>query len=114
VVTYPYYQGKLNCPLLQRLPNHDPAADTAVKVLSHELSEAASDPYEDGWYSGKDSGTGEMGDKCEGYAVAGGFLNSKYLGIDLKTKGNVIWNGHAYAIQPEYDNFRHGCVLAGL
>jgi len=113
VVTYPYYQGKLNCPLLPQLPNHDPAADTAAKVLSHELSEAVSDPYQDGWYSGKSPDDGEMGDKCEGYSVPGGFLDARYLDIDPKTKGNVTWNGHTYAIQPEYDNFRHGCTWGG-
>lgn len=32
-------------------PNNDPPADAMLSVLAHELSEAASDPDLDGWYT---------------------------------------------------------------
>ena len=80
-------------------PNQDIDADNMVDVISHEFSEAVSDPYVDGWTGNG----GEMADKCP----------SPPDTIDSQTHGTVTWYGHTYLIQEEYDNLRHGCVLEG-
>ncbi|HEX3642159.1 MAG TPA: hypothetical protein VHV10_12785 [Ktedonobacteraceae bacterium] len=100
--SYPSYQGQDQCVVVPQSPNHDHIADIATGIVSHELMEAVSDPYPgSGWDSS--GGTGEMADKCPLPPST----------IDPKTNGNVTWNGHSYAIQEEYDNYRHGCVLEG-
>lgn len=46
----------------------------------------------------------EIGDECSSYVIIG-----KHAYFD---PSNVILNGKPYAIQPEYDNFRHACTTA--
>jgi hypothetical protein len=71
-----------------------------ISTISHELSETVVDPYVDGWTGNG----GEMSDKC---------VDHVSFNIDPRTHGNVTWHGHTYALQQEYSNFRHGCVLEG-
>lgn len=104
VIPYPSYQGREQCADSSQSPNGDHVSDIAIDSLSHELLEAVTSPYLDGWYTNKDDDAEEMADKCQFISAAS---------IDPSTKGNVTWNGHSYAIQEEYDNRRHGCVLAG-
>lgn len=114
-VTYPFdTKGKQVCTDVPHSPNHDPAADVAVDTLGHEIMEAVSDPYLNAWYAGnsaKPDSSEEMADKCA-YSPPG-IDDSKYYGINPQTGGNITWNGHIYMLQPEYSNFRHGCVWAG-
>ena len=79
-------------------PNHNDA-DQTINVSSHEQMEAATDPLLNAWY---DSSGNEIGDKC---AWRFGTRNSS--GAD------VVWNGHGYIVQKEWDNHRGGCVLSG-
>ncbi len=102
-IAYPYYNGKEQCVFLPQSPNGDHIADTATDIISHELSEGVADPqqsYKAGW--------DEIADKCQ--FLASGAIAAT---VDPATNGNVTWNGHHYAIQEEYSNLRHGCVLEG-
>ncbi|MEO8970495.1 MAG: hypothetical protein ABI406_02710 [Ktedonobacteraceae bacterium] len=82
-------------------PNHDVDADREITLIDHEQMEAATDPLYTAWYSSYYNG-GEIGDKC--YGVYGN-IN--------KNGANVIWNGHPYIVQEEWDNAKSGCVLKG-
>jgi len=79
-------------------PNHNDA-DQTINVSSHEQMEAATDPLLSAWY---DSSGNEIGDKC---AWKFGTRNSS--GAD------VVWNGHGYILQKEWDNHKSSCVLSG-
>ncbi len=81
-------------------PNNDVDADSTILVTSHEQIEAATDPLPaSGWV---DASGQEIGDKCE-----------KYFGQQNADGSNVIWNGHPYIVQGEYDNAKHACTLVG-
>ena len=79
-------------------PNHNDA-DQTINVSSHEQMEAATDPLLNAWY---DSSGSEIGDKC-----AWNFGPVNGSGAD------VVYNGHGYILQKEWDNRRRGCVLSG-
>ena len=80
-------------------PNHDFDADSTINVLSHELNEAATDPLLNAWF---DSSGNEIGDKCN--------FN---FGPTLSSGGDVVFSGHPYEVQKEWDNRVSGCVLSG-
>ncbi len=83
-------------------PNHNDA-DQTINVSSHEQMEAATDPLLNAWY---DSSGSEIGDKC---AWTFGPLD--------QAGGDVVWNGHEYIVQQEWDNATNSCRLtasAGL
>ncbi len=81
-------------------PNNDFDADSTILVTSHEQIEAATDPFPgSGWM---DNNGLEIGDKCE-----------KYFGQQNADGSNVIWNGHPYIVQGEWDNALHACTLVG-
>jgi len=101
-VSYPSYKGQEQCSVVPQSPNHDHVVDIATGILSHELMESASDPNPGSGWDGPNR-NGEVADKCPLPPDT----------IDSATKGNVTWNGHHYAIQEEYSNLRHGCVLEG-
>jgi hypothetical protein len=68
-------------------PNGNPAADAMASVFAHELSEAATDPYnETGWWIvGSDGKHDENGDLCNwimgpAYYAANGSLADIHLG----------------------------------
>ena len=83
-------------------PNFDPAADSMVSVVSHELAEAVTDPEGTGWYSGTDQ---ENGDKC-----------ASTWGVTQTTNTGAMYNqsfgGHSWLIQQNWVNKSGGyCAL---
>ncbi len=92
-------------------PNGSYAADGEVSTLSHELSEAITDPAADGWF---DSSGNEIGDICsDAYGPALGSTSSKHPNT---TKYNQVINGGKYYTQEEFSNaayssrgFGNGC-----
>ena len=80
-------------------PNNDLASDTAISVMSHEMSEAITDPYLNAWYDLTPSGISEIGDEC-----------AYIYGDSLSLQGtpgaqyNQTINGHHYFIQEEFSN----------
>ncbi len=95
----PYMGTNLSACGTNSSPNHDFDADSTISITSHEQMEAATDPLLSAWY---DAGGNEVGDKC-----AWNFGGTNYAGA------NVVWNGHGYVVQREWDNARHTCVLVG-
>lgn len=95
----PYTGTNLSACGVSTSPNHDFDADSTINVTSHEQMEAATDPHLNAWY---DLVGYEIGDKC---AWQFGSTNSQ--------GGDVVWNGHAYEVQKEWDNARRACVLSG-
>jgi hypothetical protein len=77
-------------------PNHDDADET-LDGTSHEQMEAATDPLGNAWI---DASGGEIGDKCE-----------RQFGPRNAQGANVVWNGHPYLVQKEWDNSTHSCRL---
>jgi hypothetical protein len=74
-------------------PNHDPTADVEVSLASHELAEAITDPFLNGWYASNDE---EISDLCQTeWSIQG---------------GNVSLNGNTYPVEDMYSNYDHQCV----
>ena len=88
-------------------------ADSTLSTISHEHSEAITDPYGDGWTS-EDTETylgipnaffgSENGDLC-----AWNFGDPLGTTLDGQAYNQVI-NGHSYYLQQEYSNADGGCV----
>jgi hypothetical protein len=98
----PYAGNSLaHCYGLSTSPNRDIAADAEVNGSSHEQMEAATDPEASGWF-GPGGLTDEIADKCTGVF---GPLNDR--------GGDVLFKGHPYMVQEEWDNAVSGCSLAG-
>lgn len=72
-------------------------ADQEINLASHEEMEAVTDPLVNAWL---DSSGAEIGDRC-GWNF--GPRNSQ--GAD------VVWNGHPYIVQQEWDNASSSCRL---
>jgi hypothetical protein len=83
-------------------PNHDIDADSEINVITHEQFEAATDPLYTAWYASSDSYHSEIGDLC-----------AWQFGNPNKYGGDVVWNGHPYEVQKEWDNATSSCVLRG-
>jgi hypothetical protein len=80
-------------------PNGDPAADSAISLLSHEHNDAITDPLlgsasGGGWY--EDSNDVEVSDKCAQPYVYGAVVRG--------TSFNQVINGHPYYVQDEFAN----------
>ena len=75
-------------------PNGDAAFDDETAPLSHEFSEAVTDPNPGdlAWY---DDANGEIGDMCVG---------------DIT---DVTWGSHTYMVQKEWSNAATACVPGG-
>lgn len=73
--------------------NGDRLADTALISTSHEQFEAATDPFQGGWW-GLNPHVGEIGDKCDG------------------TYGTVTLKGNTFYVQAEWSNRTNSCVYA--
>jgi hypothetical protein len=89
------HQCPLACTAQDATPNGDFAGDSMVNVVAHELSESATDPYNDGWIS--PDGT-ENGDLCLfnfGYPTKTRLLpNGSYYNLTLgkrKYLSQQIW-----------------------
>ena len=81
--------------------------DSTNNVLSHESSEAITDPDGDAWWvqSFTFANGNEIADECIRFEV----LSNGKAYWDY---GNVELNGHKYRIQPEYSNAVHGCTYS--
>ena len=84
-------------------PNGD-AADPTVNLISHEMNEAITDPWGDGWYAGATQAGGEVADLC-----AWNFGNPLGTAPNGQAYNEVI-NGHYYYLQQEWSNNRSQCV----
>ncbi len=82
-------------------PNHDIDADSTINLITHEQFEAATDPFYTAWY-GTDRYHDEISDKCVWV-----------FGSPVHYGGDVIWKGHPYEVQEEWDNATGSCVLKG-
>ena len=85
-------------------PNGNPGVDALISVMSHELTETATDPLFDGWWS---SSTGnENGDEC----------NFNFPACFTKTMANgakydITFGGHNYYIQANWDLGSNSCSM---
>jgi hypothetical protein len=96
----PYGASSL-CNTAPPSPNSDPDADTAATALSHELTEAITDPQLNAWFTAQGN---EIGDLCA-YNYGTNSWDS--------AKANQMWNGRFYELQMEFDNHKGGCVQVG-
>jgi hypothetical protein len=86
-------------------PNGNPAADTAIDNLSHELNEATTDPmfgYKPSWRDGK---AYEVGDLCSYYY--GTPLGSTEPADAQSTEYNQAIAGGRYYTQNEFSNYAY-------
>ena len=92
--------------LAPQSPNKDLAADSAVDIGSHELTEAITDPELNAWFSAPDSfgNAYEIGDICQGSYGTNGWDSAL---------ANQMWNGRFYEVQEEWDNHANSCVQLG-
>jgi len=83
-------------------PNGDVDADVEVSPLSHEMSEAITDPDLDAWY---DSSGYENGDECAYvYGPLSGSAGTQY---------NQVINSHNYLTQTEFSNADYAATGGG-
>src|SRR5205085_1330572 len=82
-------------------PNGDDA-DPAINVISHEMNEAITNPWGDGWYGGDPKH--EDGDLC-----AWNFGNPLGTAPNGQSYNEVI-NGHYYWLQQEWSNHGSTCL----
>jgi hypothetical protein len=101
------YQDVDGCSMPPHGTANSQLIDSTNNVLSHETSEAISDPDLDAWWvqAYTFANGNEIGDLCERFQVlASGAAYWDY--------GNVELNGHMFTIQPEYSNALHGCTYS--
>ncbi len=87
-------------------PQQYPDAEAVANASTHEIYESMTDPLvgaSPAWNSADGS---EIGDLCNGRAISKNFTWAN-------GKANHQWNGHFYALQPEYDNHLHACADTG-
>jgi len=115
---------------LIQAPNGDTAgtnastrfADVAVKYISHEYSEAITDPLLNAWF---DANELEIGDTCNAVPLIG--EEEPEPGLDLHaftptlggspvagTLFNQVINGGHYYLQSEWDNAAEACLMKAL
>ncbi|WP_133260031.1 choice-of-anchor P family protein [Streptacidiphilus pinicola] len=98
-----------NCLIQDSAPNGNLAADNEVSILSHEISETATDPYVNttpAWTDLTSQTTGgEIGDKCEAGETGTPYAPKNDSGAD------VFLHGHPYVLQQEWSNAVHTCAM---
>jgi hypothetical protein len=77
----------------QTTPN-DPNGDLAANVQTHEITEAATDPFGTAWF---DASANEIGDLCN-------FNFGTNTWGSGTGAGNQMWNGVIFEVQQEFDN----------
>lgn len=99
------FQNVPGCQVRPNTPNGQ-LIDSTNNVLSHETTETITDPDGTAWWNSTDNGLygQEIGDECSFITFVN---NNVYF-----DPSNVFLNSKPYAIQPEYDNFRHACTTA--
>jgi hypothetical protein len=101
------YANPVGCSGTKSSPNNNVDADTESTAVTHEVSEAITDPEGTGWLTAKGN---EIGDLC-----AYNYGTNTYDG----GKANQFWNGHYYEVQREFDNHLYyalalpGCSQVG-
>jgi hypothetical protein len=78
-------------------------ADPTINQISHEMNEAITDPWGDGWYASTTQG-GEIADLC-----AWNFGNPLGTAPNGQAYNEVI-NGHPYWLQQEWSNAGSRCL----
>ena len=101
------YQDVSGCSVRPHGSANNQLTDSTNNVLSHETSEAISDPDGDAWWvqNFTFANGNEIGDECTRFEV----LTS---GATYWDYGSVELNGHLYTFQPEYSNAVHGCTYS--
>jgi hypothetical protein len=91
------YQNVAGCSVAQPSPN-GPLIDSTASTLSHELIETITDPDGTAWFARNSLAVygEEVADLCV---------------TPFGQYGKVLVGGKHYAIQPEYSNKLHGCVV---
>jgi Phosphate-induced protein 1 conserved region len=95
-------------------PNGDPAADAAAAVVSHELTEAITDPELNAWY-GQDL-SDEIGDKCAWNYGTNTWDSGKANQSWPVSLGNLIIGAgpiYNFELQQEWDQHANACVQVG-
>ena len=88
-------------------PDGDVYGDMEISTLSHELSEAFTDPAPGGWY---DSSGNEIGDECAyNYGPQLGTVSTIYGPQPY----NQVINGHDYYTQTEFSNAAYAATGVG-
>jgi hypothetical protein len=82
-------------------PNSDLDGDTAASITSHEISESATDPFLNAWFTAQGN---ENGDLC-----------NQNFGVNTYAGGlaNQSWSGANFELQQEFDNHSGQCVQIG-
>ena len=103
----PYYDNNADCPMPAGPYPHGQDIDNAIDLISHELSEIATNPWHihappssTAWFADA-PGKPEIGDLCR----------SVYGPSDPHTGADVVLNGHPYLIQQEWSNAENRCSL---
>jgi hypothetical protein len=82
-------------------PNGHPVTEAAISIVSHEITEAITDPLLNAWFTLQGN---EIGDLCP--------FNYGPNGWD-GGNANQWWNGHFYELQMEFDNHSSACQQVG-
>lgn len=95
------YAYPAGCSGTSSSPNNNVDADTESTAVTHEVSEAITDPEASAWYTAKGN---EIGDLC-----------AYNYGTNTYDSGqaNQFWNGHYYEVQREFDNHLYALTLSG-
>ena len=95
------YAYPAGCSGTSSSPNNNVDADTEATAVTHEVSEAITDPEGSAWFTAKGN---EIGDLCA-YNYGTNTYDSG--------KANQFWNGHYYEVQREFDNHLYALTLSG-
>jgi hypothetical protein len=91
-------------------PNNDPSADSAINTLSHEISEAITDPNGGSGWGDTASPGNEIGDECSTqYGAQLGTVSTDYG----PQAYNQVINGHNYYTQNEFSNAAYKATGVG-
>ncbi len=82
-------------------PNGVGFGDAAANLVSHESSEAITDPLLTAWYDSAGPDLGEIADKCMTFGTTAGSGAARY---------NQVLNGHHYLLQEESSNVSGSCA----
>ena len=95
------YAYPAGCSGTSNSPNNNVDADTEATALTHEVSEAITDPEGTAWFSAQGN---EIGDLC-----AYNYGTNTYDG----GAANQFWNGHYYEVQREFDDHLYALAIPG-